>query len=426
MSRNRWDETWHRLRNWTDGQGPSERLAAQILLGEGFSSIDPSHPLGGKDGGRDAICLKNGERWIMAVYFPRGEHAFNKIKAKFEGDLGGVVKNGVKGIAFVTNQEIRLAEREELHQVASPAVLELFHLERLTTILDSPPMADVRKQFLGVDYDDTKNVVFGGEGGKAPGAGGGGGGALGIGARGGDGGKGGKVRLAGTPGQAPGAGGGGGGVIGDGATGGEGGEGGELVIGTFLAKDLPPTVEIKVGRGGKGNKENGDGMDGEDTTFGDLLRAKGGRGGRAGKPPPARPAVLADVDKGLHVSSIHLAECVHIRDGLLYLLGAGWEYYRVPKLPFKVRWPLVCTVSMGELPLGSMLELCAAVMDPTGTEVTRQNFNAFRGSEGSISRPSYSIALEFTVGQKGIWTITVGSGDVQLAQLPVEVKLGSL
>ena len=39
----RWDETWHRLREWTNGQGLSERLAAQILLAEGFTNVDPSH-----------------------------------------------------------------------------------------------------------------------------------------------------------------------------------------------------------------------------------------------------------------------------------------------------------------------------------------------------------------------------------------------
>jgi hypothetical protein len=62
MATPRWDETWHRLRDWTNGQGPSERLAAQILLNEGFTAFDPSHPLGGKDGGKDAICMKDGMR----------------------------------------------------------------------------------------------------------------------------------------------------------------------------------------------------------------------------------------------------------------------------------------------------------------------------------------------------------------------------
>src|SRR5256885_2134727 len=115
----RWDETWHRLREWTNGQGPSERLAAQILLDEGYESLDPSHPLGGKDGGKDACCLRNGQRWIMAVYFPRGQQEFAIIKDKFLNDIAGVAKNAASGIAFVTNQELRLAERQELQLAAA-------------------------------------------------------------------------------------------------------------------------------------------------------------------------------------------------------------------------------------------------------------------------------------------------------------------
>ncbi len=57
MARTRDDETWHRLREWTKGQTPSERLAAQILIHEGLIDLDPSHPLGGKDGGKDASTL---------------------------------------------------------------------------------------------------------------------------------------------------------------------------------------------------------------------------------------------------------------------------------------------------------------------------------------------------------------------------------
>ena len=87
---NRWDETWHRLRDWTNGQAPSERLAAQILLDAGYHGLDPSHPLGGKDGGKDAICLKDEALWVLAAYFPRGQKEFAEIRTKFEGDLAGV------------------------------------------------------------------------------------------------------------------------------------------------------------------------------------------------------------------------------------------------------------------------------------------------------------------------------------------------
>jgi hypothetical protein len=155
---NRWDETWHRLREWTNGQAHSERLAAQVLIDEGFDGIDPSHPLGGKDGGKDALSSKQGKKWVMAVYFPRGQKDFAEIRTKFEGDLSGVLKNNASGIAFVTNQEIRLAEREELRLLAGAIELDLFHLERITATLDKPGMAGVRHQFLRIESVETGSV----------------------------------------------------------------------------------------------------------------------------------------------------------------------------------------------------------------------------------------------------------------------------
>ncbi len=77
---NRWDETWHKLREWTNGQAQSERLAAQILLHEGYNNLDPSHPIGGKDGGKDAVCNKDNQKYLMAVYFPKGQQKFSAIK----------------------------------------------------------------------------------------------------------------------------------------------------------------------------------------------------------------------------------------------------------------------------------------------------------------------------------------------------------
>ncbi|MBC6463418.1 tetratricopeptide repeat protein [Actinomadura sp. HBU206391] len=146
----RWDETWHRLLVWTSGQAPSERLAAQILLGDGFSRLDPSHPLGGPDGKKDAIMQRDGRKWIMAVYFPRGQQAFKAIRSKFVSDAAGVSANSADGIAFVTNQELSLAERKELCSRTQSAC-EIYHLERIVTILDQPAMATVRAQYLGID-----------------------------------------------------------------------------------------------------------------------------------------------------------------------------------------------------------------------------------------------------------------------------------
>jgi hypothetical protein len=184
MARNRFDETWHRLREWTKGQAQSERLAGQILIHAGFLNFDPSHPLGGPDGGRDGIATKAGISFAMAVYFPRGEQKFQDIKAKFEGDLAGARRNSAQGMAFVTNQELTLSEREIIATLASPMVVELYHLERITAILDTPGMAKVREQFLDIEMDRPVFEV-GGRGGTAPSSGGGGGGAIGEDATGG-------------------------------------------------------------------------------------------------------------------------------------------------------------------------------------------------------------------------------------------------
>ena len=50
MRRMEGTETWHRLLEWDLGSVASERLAGIILAHEGFRDIDPSHPMGGKDG----------------------------------------------------------------------------------------------------------------------------------------------------------------------------------------------------------------------------------------------------------------------------------------------------------------------------------------------------------------------------------------
>jgi hypothetical protein len=144
-----WDETWRRLLGWTGGQGPAERLAAQVLYAEGYERVDPSHPLGGPDGGKDALAHKGGLVWAMAAYFPRDQQSFAEIKAKFLVDVAKAGAAGADAVAFVTNQELRLAERRELEkEIGLP--LDLFHLERLTAVLDRPAMHAIRAQFLNI------------------------------------------------------------------------------------------------------------------------------------------------------------------------------------------------------------------------------------------------------------------------------------
>lgn len=149
----RTDETWFRLREWTHGQTSSERLAAHVLGAEGYEGIDPSHPLGGKDGGKDAVATKDGSSWVMGVYFPRGQKSIGKITKKFTEDLAGAKKHGSQGFVFVTNQELTLGQRDDLKDLGDGIEVELYHLERTMHVIDRPAMAQIRKQYLDIEAD---------------------------------------------------------------------------------------------------------------------------------------------------------------------------------------------------------------------------------------------------------------------------------
>jgi len=158
--RARGDETWNRLLNWADSQKASERLAGHILAVEGFESIDPSNPLGGRDGLKDLICSRNNLRWVAAVYFPNGEYSFNDIRGKFENDIRGVARNEADAFVFVTNQYLTVGEREKLEGSAPIEHVEIYHLERIARILDTPHCYGIRLEFLDIEMTKEEQVSF--------------------------------------------------------------------------------------------------------------------------------------------------------------------------------------------------------------------------------------------------------------------------
>ncbi len=430
MARNRYDETWHRLREWTKGQTPSERLAALLLIHEGFSGLDPSHPLGGKDGGKDAIASKDGMRFAMAVYFPRGKQTFKAITTKFDSDLAGAKHNSAEGIAFVTNQELTLSQREKIKKPAAPTTVELYHLERITAILDSPGMDKIREQFLDIEAERPPEIKLGGHGGAAPGAGGGGGGAFGPNATGGSGGPGGDIKLHGTPGEAPGAGGGGEGAIGEGAVGGEGGGGGEQVSVMLGPDEIGPDtgfhhIEFQVGKGGVGGL-------GEDTVVnlcdkdGHVLQSIVAKGGKVGAPPyvppPSRLPTDEDIRAGLKVTGILAAEVIRgHRDGLWTVVEGGWDFWQPGTNPFQLPLPLLVEIETGTIEPGTVLDLKLVVRSPDGFQVHEQR-QVVTASDGLIRRSRFAVVLTFTGSKSGLWRVHVLAGRQVIGELPLEIR----
>ena len=154
------DETWMRLQLWTKGQKPAERLSALVVSAEGYKSVDPSHPLGGRDGLKDVICSKDELEYIVASYFPRQQQKFNEIKSKFAHDFQGVEKNKVDGIIFVTNQELTLGERKELAGFDTEIEIEIYHLERVAHILNRPENYGVRLEFLDIELTKEESLSY--------------------------------------------------------------------------------------------------------------------------------------------------------------------------------------------------------------------------------------------------------------------------
>jgi len=153
-------EVWYRLLNWDKGQAAAERLSALILSNDGYKGVDPSHPLGGPDGLKDMALSYEGKKWIGAVYFPRGQQSFSDILAKYKHDLQGVEANEAAGIAFVTNQELRLAERKQLADINPEVDVRIYHLERIAQMLNSPAFYGIRLEFLDIEMTSEEQLAF--------------------------------------------------------------------------------------------------------------------------------------------------------------------------------------------------------------------------------------------------------------------------
>lgn len=437
MTINRWDETWHRLLNWTSGQAPSERLAAQVLAHEKYSSIDPSHPLGGRDGGKDGICEKDGKKWIMAVYFPRGPQGISGIRKKFMGDLKGVAANQADGIAFVTNQEISVSERNGLQKRGKEKLVEIYHLDRITTILDQPEMSLVRKQFLGIDYDGDQTINLGGSGGANIGAGGGGGAAVGLGAKAGNGGPGGNIIHINDPNREVennlskldypyGAGGAGAGALGEYSTGGDGGAGGDRVIGKIYVEE-PGFVEARLGRGGQAGGPGEDTIINVKNTDGKVKKTYIAKGGRAASIPsisyPERNVEQKDVESGLSFFGIMLSEAAYVRlDGSLYLIACGSNGVGVSTNPFEFNYFISLSLSTGCIEKNVRLKFSYAILDPSGFQTFSDNFYIQRSMFKSAIT-THVLPLRINGSKMGTWKVKIFSGDMDFVEFPVEVFL---
>lgn len=260
-------------------------------------------------------------------------------------------------------------------------------------------------------------IHLGGHGGAAPGAGGGGGAGIG-GGFGGTGGPGGDtINLDGTPAKAPGAGGGAGGATGRGAIGGDGGGGGQRASRVIQVEE-GDQLDIQVGEAGTPTRDAG-------VSAVHLIRKNGirelvaeaaggipGRSGIAKQDERLGPAVI--------ITSALFADSIHIRDGLLFILGGGWDHCTPAMMPGRLTVPFVAVAE----PIAQELrttELLLEVRDDH--DVVRQSVRHQLALPSSPTpcRLPVAFCVDVEVSAPGTWRVAVTSGGVELTSVPLRV-----
>ncbi len=222
------------------------------------------------------------------------------------------------------------------------------------------------------------------------------------------------LSLGGEGGRSLGAGGGGGGSIGPGARGGDGGSGGEIVAATFLASDLPETVEVTVGAAGIAGTLGGEGGDGGDTSFGDLLTARGGRGGKAGTLDEKR---LSDTERPT-CRAAFFADHASVRDGVINMLGAGWRQVNCTRMPSTISGYAVSIVEYPQGASSATYDIDISVIAPSGRRAA--------GHRVTLDRPPTTTGMWYfawaaEAAEFGPWRVVASIGGDELFALPLEI-----
>lgn len=106
------------------------------------------------------VFTYGGSHWIGAVYFLRRQKTFKDIQTKFEHDVQGVHSNDSEGIIFFTNQELTLSERKKLSQIDTSIDIQIYHLERIATLLNTPTNYGIRMEFLDIEMSREEQLAF--------------------------------------------------------------------------------------------------------------------------------------------------------------------------------------------------------------------------------------------------------------------------
>jgi hypothetical protein len=188
--------------------------------------------------------------------------------------------------------------------------------------------------------------------------------------------------------------------------GGAGGDGGVINIVGVAPAGLPEPINLSGGSGGEGPGSGGGG--------GGVLIFTG------------RPADMTDLDNGLRIPTIFLANSAETVQGLFYILGGGWEWGTVQSVPSTLQLQLVCMIETGDISINTMLRIDYFIEDAKGDTVFESYFDlTVVETPSSIRRYTVMPFFSIEISHVGIWSVKMSSGSIPLAQYNIEFRLAS-
>lgn len=192
-----------------------------------------------------------------------------------------------------------------------------------------------------------------------------------------------------------------------GRPGGSGGSGGSLTIVGIAS--LPADIERQL-------KLDLDGGPGQ---------WPGAAGGGAGTLVfEGRPATAADISLGLAVPLFFPVNAGQVAEGLLYILGAGWDHMWVTQTPIRVPINVAFTAEFGSIDANTLIGFELTVTDHSGVERGRGSADVVvPATAGAIKRNSGVASFDLAVESAGLYELSMLSGGTQFARYLFEVRI---
>lgn len=154
-------------------------------------------------------------------------------------------------------------------------------------------------------------------------------------------------------------------------------------------------------------------------------QAPGGGGGGAGAVRfVGREADTEDQVNGRSISAFLPVNAVSI-DGLLNVLGAGWTYCPILKLPHYPRLTFVFVIEFGRISPSTLLHLEIVVKDLRGLVVGTSGVDVEVPESTSLVRrvPGF-VRVQPTVESYGVYEVEINSGNIMLSSIQIELRQG--